>query len=173
MKHKVNFIKGFFVTMMCIGLFACSTAGNHRGGNGNSYDEDGIQSSGIGSERGFGGKGNALRPGCNQIYYFDFDNSDVRDCDRESIEIQARYLSSHPRAKVRVEGNTDNRGSREYNIALGERRANSVAELLKLNGADRSQIKIVSYGAEKPVAFGDTEEDYQLNRRVELVYEKK
>jgi len=161
---------------MCLGLFACSTATHNKtaGGSGNSYNEESLQSSGIGDEADFSnGKGNALKPGCNQIYYFDYDDSSIHDADRASIEVQAKYLTNHPNCKVRLEGNTDNRGSREYNIALGEHRAKSVAEILKLNGVASSQIKVVTFGAQKPVAFGNTEEDYQLNRRVELIYEKK
>lgn len=174
--RALDFSKYCFVALLCAGLAACSTTGHSRAGSNNSYNEDGTQSGGIGSERSFdgeGGKGNALKPGCNQTYYFDFDKSTVHEADQASIEVQGQYLSTHPSAKVRVEGNTDNRGSREYNIALGERRAKSVSDILKLNGASSSQVKIVSYGAQKPVAFGDTEEDYQLNRRVELVYERK
>jgi peptidoglycan-associated lipoprotein len=176
MKQNLYLKKYVFVTIMCLGLGACSTS-HHKpmNGNGNSYDEESIQSSGLGSERGFGdsGKGNALRAPYNQIYYFNFDDSSVHEEDRESIEVQARYLVAHRNARIRIEGNTDSRGSREYNVALGEHRAMSVAEILKLNGVAANQIKVVSYGAEKTVAFGDTEEDYQLNRRAELVYEKK
>lgn len=173
--QSFQFSKCCIITLMCLGLFACSTASHNKtAGKGNSYDEESIQSSGIGDEASFGnGKGNALKPGCNQIYYFEYDNSAVQECDRASIEVQARYLADHPSAKVRLEGNTDSRGSREYNIGLGERRAVSVGEILKLSGACANQTKIVSFGAQKPVAFGNTEEDYQLNRRVELIYEKK
>ena len=176
--NALKFSKYCFIVLLCAGLAACSTTGS-RAGSGNSYDEEGVKSKGIGSERSFdeegggSGKENALKPGCNQIYYFEFDKSTVHEEDHASIEVQGQYLSAHPNAKVRVEGHTDNRGSREYNIALGERRAKSVSDLLKLNGASSNQIKIVSYGAQKPAAFGDTEEDYQLNRRVELIYERK
>lgn len=170
----LKFSKCCLITLMCLTLFACATAGHNKAKNPNSYNEESIQSSGIGDEENFGsGKGNALKPGCNQIYYFDFDSSSVHESDRPSLEVQAKYLSSHPGAKVRLEGHTDSQGSREYNIALGERRARSVAEALKMNGVAANQTKVVSLGAQKPVAFGNTEEDYQLNRRVELVYEKK
>lgn len=172
--QALNFSKYFLITSFCLGLVACSTANSHKTGEGDSYAEDSIESYGIGSEKSFGGgRANALKAPCNQIYYFNFDDSTVHDSDRASIEVQAKYLVSHPNARVRLEGHTDCRGSREYNIALGERRALSTADILKLNGVASRQIKVVSYGAEKPVAFGDTEEDYQLNRRVELVYERK
>lgn len=109
----------------------------------------------------------------NQTYYFDYDKSDVHEADRASVEVQAKYLASHPNAKVRLEGHTDPRGSREYNIALGERRAKAVATILKLQGVADSQIRLISYGAEKLASQGHTEEDYQLDRRVNLVYEAK
>ncbi|CAM4410285.1 MAG: Peptidoglycan-associated lipoprotein [Legionellaceae bacterium] len=109
----------------------------------------------------------------NQTYYFDFDKSDIQDIDRGSLEVQAKYLASHPSAKVLLEGHTDPRGSREYNIALGERRAKAVASALKLLGVEEAQIRIVSYGAEKLAAQGHSDEDYQLDRRVNLVDEAK
>jgi peptidoglycan-associated lipoprotein len=168
-------MRNFLVILMCLTLIACSTTGNKykATGAGNSYNEEALESHGIGSERSFEGRENALKAPYNQIYYFDFDSSEVHDADRASLEAQGRYLSNHSNAKIRVEGHTDNRGSREYNIGLSERRAKSAADILKLSGAAANQIKIVPYGAQKPVAFGDTEEDYQLNRRVELVYERK
>lgn len=174
--RSLQFAKFAAISVLCLGLFACATAGHNKTGSNNSYDEKGIESSGVGSETSFDegkGKGNALKPGCNQIYYFDYDSSTVHEDDQASINVQAKYLTAHPNAKVRLEGNTDNRGSREYNIALGERRANGVAESLKSNGVASNQIKTVSFGAQKPVAFGSNDEDYQLNRRVELIYETK
>lgn len=174
--RSLQFAKFTAISVLCLGLFACATAGHNKPASGNSYDEKNIESSGVGSETSFDegkGTGNALKPGCNQIYYFDYDSSTVHEEDQASINVQAKYLTAHPKAKVRLEGNTDNRGSREYNIALGERRANRVAECLKSNGVASNQIKTVSFGAQKPVAFGSNDEDYQLNRRVELIYETK
>ena len=69
---------------------------------------------------------------------------------------------------IRLEGHGDDRGTREYNLALGERRAKSVADYLVLQGVSRSQIEVISYGEEKPVAFGQNEQAFALNRRVEL-----
>ena len=120
-----------------------------------------------------GSRGNArsLQVG-EQTYYFDFDRSDIHDADRASIEVQGRYLAQHPTAKVLLEGHTDPRGSREYNIALGQRRSDSVASSLKVLGANSNQLRSVSYGAEKALA-GSTDQDYQLDRRVHLGYEDK
>ena len=82
----------------------------------------------------------------------------------------ARYLASNPSQKVRLEGHADERGSREYNIGLGERRGQAVRRALLLQGVAELQLSTVSYGEERPAVFGSDEESYQLNRRVELVY---
>ena len=108
---------------------------------------------------------------CNQVYYFDFDKSRVRDEDKPSLQVQANYLIKHPQAKILVAGNTDERGSREYNIGLGQRRALSVEQFFLERGVSKNQILTVSYGAEKPVAFAHTEEDYAKNRRADLQYQ--
>lgn len=90
---------------------------------------------------------------------------------RKVLDTYANYLVSHPHAIVRLEGNTDERGSREYNIALGERRANSVADILEMDGALTKQVRVVSYGKEKPVALGHNENAYAQNRRVNITVE--
>jgi peptidoglycan-associated lipoprotein len=77
-------------------------------------------------------------------------------------------LASNPNKRIRLEGHADERGTREYNLALGERRANGIRDFLIVNGASRSQIETVSYGEERPARRGTTEEDYQANRRVEI-----
>ncbi|MDA3869719.1 MAG: OmpA family protein, partial [Gammaproteobacteria bacterium] len=80
------------------------------------------------------------------------------------------YLSANPAASVRVEGHTDERGTREYNVALADRRAQSVERLLMFQGAGNDQITIISYGEEKPARLGHDETAWSMNRRVELVY---
>ena len=105
-----------------------------------------------------------------KVIYFDFDSSTVHDDDRALIQAHAGYLSQHPTVKVTLEGNTDERGSREYNIGLGERRAQAVAEMMKLMGVSPQQISTVSYGEERPAALGHDESAWHLNRRVEIVY---
>jgi peptidoglycan-associated lipoprotein len=80
-------------------------------------------------------------------------------------------LATHPNAKILLTGNTDEHGSREYNIGLGQRRADSVASVLEADGASKNQITTVSYGAEKPVALGHDEAAYAQNRRVDLIYQ--
>ncbi len=107
----------------------------------------------------------------DQTYYFDFDKSTIQSTYIPSLQIQARYLITHPQAKILIAGNTDERGSREYNIGLGQRRASSVARFLQGQGVSKNQILTVSYGAEKPIAFGHSEADYSKNRRADLTYQ--
>ncbi len=109
----------------------------------------------------------------NQIYYFDFNKSNVRDQDMACLKVQADYLNAHPDAKVLLEGNTDPRGSREYNVALGQNRADAIDAVLKQDGVSESQLRSVSYGAEKLASQGQTDADYALDRRVTLDYVQK
>lgn len=113
---------------------------------------------------------NPLTAPANQTYYFSFDSNSMRPQDLNALNIQASYLVSHPNATIRLDGNTDDRGSREYNIGLGWRRDQSVARFLKQQGVRPSQIQMVSYGKERPAALGDNPRSWALNRRVDLVY---
>jgi peptidoglycan-associated lipoprotein len=106
-----------------------------------------------------------------RLVYFDFDRDTVRPQFMAILEAHARYLADNPRARVRLEGHADERGTREYNLALGERRAQAVRRVLGIHGARDNQLEVISYGEEMPVAFTQTEEAWALNRRVELVYE--
>jgi peptidoglycan-associated lipoprotein len=105
-----------------------------------------------------------------KVVYFDFDSSTIHDDDRAIIQAHANNLAQHPNLKVTLEGHTDERGTREYNIGLGERRANAVKQMMLLSGAAESQISTVSYGEERPAALGHDESAWHLNRRVEIVY---
>lgn len=102
--------------------------------------------------------------------YFDFDKSEIKPDYDGIVTAYAKMLGAHPGLKVRLEGNTDDRGSREYNIGLGERRAQAVRQALMLQGVADSQITTVSYGAERPAVEGDNEAAWAKNRRVDLVY---
>jgi peptidoglycan-associated lipoprotein len=102
--------------------------------------------------------------------YFPFDVSAVQDADKPLVEAHAKYLGTHPDRKVRLEGNADERGSNEYNLALGQRRAESVKKMLVLGGAKASQAETVSYGEEKPVASGHDEASWSQNRRTDIKY---
>lgn len=103
-------------------------------------------------------------------FYFPLDVSAVQDADKPVVLAHAKYLSEHPDRKVRVEGNADERGSNEYNLALGQRRADSVRKMLELGGAKASQIETVSYGEEKPKATGHDEASWSQNRRSDIKY---
>jgi peptidoglycan-associated lipoprotein len=102
--------------------------------------------------------------------YFDYDSNVVKDDYRSVIEAHAAYLVAHKDAKVVLQGNTDDRGSREYNLALGQRRAEAVRKALSVLGAGEAQLEAVSFGEEKPRAVGDTEQAYAENRRADIVY---
>jgi peptidoglycan-associated lipoprotein len=103
--------------------------------------------------------------------YFPFDVSAVQPDDKPVVEAHGKYLSEHPDRKVRVEGNCDERGSTEYNLALGQRRADSVKKMLILSGAKSSQIETVSYGKEKPVCTEHNEACWKQNRRSDIKYQ--
>lgn len=102
--------------------------------------------------------------------YFEFDRSNVRAQFRPIIDAHATYIQANPSARVILEGHTDERGSREYNLGLGERRGNSVQELLVAAGVSARQIEVVSFGEERPVCRESNEDCWQRNRRTEIVY---
>jgi len=126
-------------------------------------------------ERGF--RGNPLddpaSPLAKRIVYFDFDSAEVVNGYRPIIEAHAAYLSDNPGAAITLEGHTDERGSREYNLGLGERRGHSVGRTLVLLGATDRQVQTVSYGEEKPATDGHGESAWELNRRVEIIYQER
>ena len=109
-------------------------------------------------------------PLANRVVYFDYDSSVVKEADRATLEAHAAYLADNPTTTVRLIGHTDERGSREYNLALGERRALAVRQLLMLQGASMGQFQVISLGEERPQVEGHYESAWQKNRRVELLY---
>ena len=116
-------------------------------------------------------QGTAQGPvGVARIIYFDFDSYTVKPEYQSVLDAHARYLKSHTATRVTLEGNTDERGGREYNLALGQKRADAVRRALGLLGVPDSQMEAVSFGKEKPAVQGSSEEAYAKNRRVELTY---
>lgn len=105
-----------------------------------------------------------------RVIYFEFDRSNVRSQFRPIIEAHAEYLRANPSARVMLEGHADERGSREYNLGLGERRGDSVQELLESNRDSSDQLEVVSYGEERPVCRESNDGCWERNRRVEIVY---
>lgn len=124
------------------------------------------------------GSGNALNSSTKPVgagydlsaktVYFAYDSSEIDTAGQGVISNYGRYLTSSPSVKIRLEGHTDERGSAEYNVALGERRAQTVARELKAVGATDAQLSVTSYGKERPAVDGSTEEAYAKNRRVEI-----
>lgn len=121
-----------------------------------------------------GVSGNPLKDPSNILskrsVYFELDSNVVKDEFKPLVSAHARYLQQNRAAKVTVQGNADERGSREYNIALGQRRADAVSQAMQLLGAQASQIETVSFGEEKPKATGHDEASWAENRRADIVY---
>jgi len=104
------------------------------------------------------------------VVYFDYDTADILPEFNALLQAHGQYLAQNPNTQIRLEGHADERGSREYNIGLGERRAQAVRRVLMLQGAAGTQLTTVSYGEERPAQTGNDDEAWRLNRRVELVY---
>jgi peptidoglycan-associated lipoprotein len=104
------------------------------------------------------------------VVYFDYDTADILPQFNALLQAHGQFLAQNPNTQVRLEGHADERGSREYNIGLGERRAQAVRRVLMLQGATGTQLTTVSYGEERPAQTGSDDESWRLNRRVELVY---
>ncbi|MCC5867652.1 MAG: peptidoglycan-associated lipoprotein Pal [Gammaproteobacteria bacterium] len=177
----MNMYKILLVAVLAIALVACA-------GRGTTPADDDLDATavprttdGTGTTRAddgrsrFGGM-EALEPDpsdpvlSNMVIYFDFDRDAIRSEFTPTLDAHARFLMENPRRRVRLEGHTDERGSREYNIGLGERRALSVRRYMLLQGVSADQLTTVSYGEERPAELGSGESVWARNRRVELVY---
>ena len=136
--------------------------------------DDGAATSGVGGIEG--GTGSALESDriadlmANATVYFDFDSARLDSNGQDLVAMHGAYLAENPGIKVRLEGHADERGSREYNLGLGERRAASVQSILQAQGVGASQMDIISYGEERPADPGTGEAAWAKNRRVEIVY---
>lgn len=139
-----------------------------------SVDDKSVGTDGTGTGSGSDVTGKALEGKADLLakrrVYFAFDSSSVDDENRAIVEAHAAYLAANKNVKVVLEGHADERGSREYNLALGERRAQAVERMVKALGVGADRIKTVSYGEEKAVAQDHTEAAWALNRRVEIIY---
>lgn len=174
-----KFIKLSVIVLSLLTLAACSSSSETEDVNGSTSSSSSSSASGSASSAQTSGAGssgqltqeqirtqNALR---QTVFYFDFDVAEFKPEDRQTLMYHARDLSANPNKRIRLEGHADERGTREYNLALGERRANGILNFLIVNGASRAQIEVVSYGEERPAAMGETEQAYARNRRVEIV----
>ncbi len=169
-----RFLKGFAIVGLSAALAACGSSvklDENASGAGGTADGS---SSGVGS----GGAGqydpfNPQSPLAQQrSVFFDFDSYTVGEQYRPVVEMHASYLSSHPQQQVVIEGNTDERGSSEYNLALGQRRSEAVRRVLLLLGVRDDQVEAISFGKERPLATGSTEADFAQNRRADFTYRR-
>jgi peptidoglycan-associated lipoprotein len=174
--------KKILLVLLVAFVAACSGTGTKEQEDLETYtgppgSSGGAQSGGVGD--GSLGAGGALDDSAaagprasvkNRTVYFDYDRDEIRAEFRQIVADHGKYLAANPAARVRLEGHADERGSREYNIGLGERRAQAVRQALSLQGAGNSQVATVSYGEERPAVTGSDEESWSLNRRVEIVY---
>lgn len=135
-------------------------------------EETGAQAYGVDDAES--GAMSALDDPQSQLYirtiYFEYDSSEIQFDYRSIIEAHANYLVANPNTVITLEGHADERGSREYNLALGERRALTVRQQMVILGVDSSQIRTVSYGEERPALDGHDESSWSKNRRVEIIY---
>jgi peptidoglycan-associated lipoprotein len=149
---------------------ASGTSGASTAGAGTS----GVSGTSAGASGAGAAGGNPLKDPANVLskrsVYFDFDSFVVKDEYKPLIEAHGRYLAGNRSARMTIQGNTDERGSREYNIALGQKRADSVKRMLILMGAQEAQIETVSFGKEKPRNPGHDEAAWAQNRRDDIVY---
>jgi len=139
-----------------------SSGGSDSGASASGSSDSSIRSVGLGDEMAVEDTADAL------IIYFEYDRSEVSAQYADILASHGRRLAQNPGQRLRLEGHADERGTREYNIGLGERRAQAVRRVLLISGASAGQISTVSYGEERPASLGSTESDYEKNRRVEL-----
>lgn len=169
------------VALLALGLAACQKPTQTKP-DATAVPVDSASTTGLGSEGGStAGKGSAATALTPQqqaladlkqksVVYFEYDSSEIRAEYLPVVAAHAAYLVKYPTARVRLEGHTDDRGSREYNIGLGERRAQSVRRALLAQGVAEAQVTTLSYGEERPAVEGNDEAAFAQNRRVELVY---
>jgi peptidoglycan-associated lipoprotein len=143
---------------------ASGAGGAGAGGAGSGVDPRGV--AGVQVPSTVGNQPAALQ----RVIYFDYDSFDVKPDATALLEANARYLNANRAVRVQLEGHTDERGGREYNLALGQKRAESVRRALSLLGVQDSQMEAVSFGEEKPAVTGSDEAAWAKNRRVELTY---
>jgi peptidoglycan-associated lipoprotein len=145
---------------------ATSTSGANNGANSGNTAQSGV----AGVDLGQSGRDGAGPVGVARIVYFDYDSYVIKPEFQSLIEAHARFIKAGNGRKVMIEGHTDDRGGREYNLALGQKRAEAVRRSLGLLGVPEAQMEAVSFGKEKPAAQGNTEDVHAQNRRAELSY---
>lgn len=144
-----------------------SSSSNDAGVGSSTMPTDSGVSTGSVDAGGISGSDLDVDGGIETVFYFDFDKSTLKPESLAALRIHAQRLIANP-ASVRLEGHADERGTREYNMALGERRGSAVQEFLVLQGVDASLLEVISYGEERPASLDSTESSWALNRRVEI-----
>jgi peptidoglycan-associated lipoprotein len=164
------------LTVSALGLAACRGGGDTLPTDtGPSAVDTGATTSPLGGGPGSGSPISAAEAEQQRllgllVVYFDYDQADIRPEFNAQLQAHGRRLAQNASLTMRLEGHADERGSREYNIGLGERRAQAVRRVLMLQGAQATQLTTVSYGEERPAQTGSDEESWRLNRRVEMSY---
>ena len=174
----MNFKLSRFIVVLLIAVMSgCSSTGDKQDGSVSIEDkgtsaDGGVTTSGAAGSSSFGSYSldDPNSPLAQRVIYFEYDSAEITVDGQDLLVHHAGYLVANPAVHMTLEGSTDERGSREYNIALGDRRALSVQRILELNGVAPEQVTVVSYGEEKPAAEGHSDAAWRLNRRVELLY---
>jgi peptidoglycan-associated lipoprotein len=175
----MKLIHSMAVALVVVAFTGCSSTGDKKDGEvavedrGDAGLDSGAVATGVGS--GYGdltveSLSDPNSPLSQRVIYFEYDSSEVASQDRPLVEAHAAFLAANPEIKVAVEGHADERGAREYNIGLGDQRAQSVRRMMEFQGVSPAQISTVSFGEEKPAVEGHDESAWSMNRRVELVY---
>mgnify|MGYP003952909679 CR=1 FL=1 len=177
---KIILLIGCAFIAGCSGLSGASADGSDSGALGGNDSGDSSSSVSAYGDDAAGGAGSSGPIGDDRtsvvmnerVFYFGYDSASPDDASIDLLKQHGRYLADNPNERARLEGHADERGSREYNIGLGERRAVSVQSVLLAQGAAQSQLTPVSFGEERPAELGMTESAWALNRRVEIIYER-
>ncbi|MFC1747343.1 peptidoglycan-associated lipoprotein Pal [Pseudomonadota bacterium] len=187
------FMRTMAVLLPVVMLWGCSTTGSNTGTDGDDgtpsqspatmpnnanggggVDLGRVNPNEMGGGQQMGGNGQvdsateALL--AKRVVYFDFDRSEIKPEARAIIEAHAKKLAQNPSMRITLEGHCDERGTREYNLGLGERRSKAVQRVMSLMGVSSNQLELVSYGEERPAQMGHDERSWSMNRRVEFIY---
>lgn len=163
-----TFKTGLLIAALATLVAACSSTSTEDGSaDEGMYDSGGTSTGTVGSDSPYGSGSDLGAGGLDTVFYFEFDKAVLRSDARAALDTHAQRLRGSDR-QIRLEGHADERGTREYNMALGERRANAVKEYLTLQGVNGNNLEVISYGEERPAQLGSDEQSLSLNRRVEM-----
>ena len=169
-KQLNQFLKLSLMAVSLLAFAACSSSSDVEEASASDTESSAARPTGASSDTALSQEEIRAQEALRQtVFYFDFDIAEFKAEDRSTLTYHAQDLAANSNKRIRLEGHADERGTREYNLALGERRANGILNYLIVNGASRSQIEVVSYGEERPAETGQSEQAYGRNRRVEVV----